>query len=466
MQDLFRFRHELSRLRTYAAAGFLMFTASLVAAAPPQRQKIPQDFVQVLRSFLPEEILFLHTDLPQLGLLELEDGGLLGLSSEGRAVSRDGGKTWPRFEPALVDGTPQKGAIFHLMRLKSGAIGGFYNRGGEMVRYGYTPWFVFSQDEGRTWSKPVRVAEPFNNAVLHGKAIVTSRGRIVVPVYTLVGRTIREKGKALFRDGIALVGHHGFEEYFTWCWVYYSDDAGRTWQPSGDKGVWVKGGELFVTLDHGAGGNYRCNEPWVVEVSPNHLMMLMRTPLGRLYQSWSQDDGSTWTRPEPTALASALAPPALEKLPACNDLLVIWNQSSADEIERSLQRHRISSAISRDGGASWIHGPNVFSIFRQQGDRNRFEPPPIRPYRALEQTPRLPPNDMEGTYPVLDLWKDRVLIQFTARERAFYLYDEKGQTGYERRHLPDQERARLEGQSRASVGTNISIGLPVSWFSR
>ena len=448
MQDLFHFRHELCRLLNYAAAGFLMFTGSLMAAAPPQRQKIPQDFVQVLRSFLPEEILFLHTDLPQLGLLELEDGSLLGLSSEGRAVSSDGGKTWVRFEPALVVDTPQKGAIRHLMRLKSGAIGGFYSQGGGAVRYGNSPWFVLSRDEGRTRSKPVRVAEPYNNAVLHGKAIVTSRGRIVAPVYTLVGRNITEKGKALFRDGTALVGHHGFEEFFTYCWVYYSDDEGRSWEPNRDKGVWAKGGELFVTLDYSAGGNYRCNEPWVVEVSPDHLLMLLRTPLGRLYQSWSQDDGTTWTRPEPTALASALAPPALEKLPGSRDLLVIWNQSSADEIERSLQRHRISSAISRDGGASWVHGPNVFSIFRQQGDQNRFEPPPIHPYRALEKTPRLPSNEMEGTYPVLDLWKDRVLIQFLVRERAFYLYDEKGQTGYDRRHLPEEERAQREGQSR------------------
>ncbi len=98
--------------------------------------------------------------------------------------------------------------------------------------------------------------------------------------------------------------------------------------------------------------------------------------------------------------------------------------------------------------------------------QNRFEPPPIRPYRALEQTPRLPSNEMEGTYPVLDLWKDRVLIQFLVRERAFYLYDEKGQTGYDRRHLPEEERARREGQSRASVSTNICTGLPVAWFSR
>ena len=77
-----------------------------------------------------------------------------------------------------------------------------------------------------------------------------------------------------------------------------------------------------------------------------------------------------------------------------------------------------------------------------------------------------PSNEMEGTYPVLDLWKDRVLIQSLVRERAFYLYDEKGQTGYDRRHLPEEERARREGQSRASVSTNICTGLPVGWFSR
>ena len=93
MQDLFRFRHELSRLLNYAAAGFLMFTASLMAASPPQRHRIPQDFVQVFRSFLPEEILFLHTDLRNWACWNSKMEASWAFPLRGRAVSRDGGKT-------------------------------------------------------------------------------------------------------------------------------------------------------------------------------------------------------------------------------------------------------------------------------------------------------------------------------------------------------------------------------------
>src|SRR5438046_951662 len=63
----------------------------------------------------------------------------------------------------------------------------------------------------------------------------TNTGRIVVSVYTLIGKTIWEEGKAPFRDRIALVGHHGYENFFSYCWAYYSDDEGRTWQPNDDR---------------------------------------------------------------------------------------------------------------------------------------------------------------------------------------------------------------------------------------
>ena len=128
--------------------------------------------------------------------------------------------------------------------------------------------------------------------------------------------------------------------------------------------------------------------------------MILRTPLGRFYQSWSADNGTSWSRPEPTALASALAPAALGQIPGSDDLLIIWNQASADEIQRGMQRHRLSSAVSKDGGATWRHTGNVFSIFLNDGDTDKVELSPIQPYRALEHAPRLPPNDLEGTIPI------------------------------------------------------------------
>jgi len=298
---------------------------------------------------------------------------------------------------------------------------------------------------------------------MHG-ATLTSSGRIVVSAYSMVGKTIPERGKAPFHDQVALVGHHGYEYFFTFCFTYHSDDEGRSWQTNEGRGVWAAGGELFVTVNESAGGHYCCEEPVVAEVSPGHLLLLLRTPLGRFFQSWSKDNGTKWTRPEPTTLASAYAPASLMRIPGTSDLLVIWNQSSVDEIERGWQRHRLSSAISRDGGATWKHGRNVFSIFQQAGDVTRVEPPPLRVYRAAEQSPRLPPKDVEGTYPSVSFWKDRALIRFTCIERAFYVYDEEGKTGYQRRELPPLERARREGRDRASISAGVCVGLPVSWF--
>jgi len=44
----------------------------------------PEDFLQVLRSYLPQDILFLHLDLPHMAVLELDGGRLLGISQLGR----------------------------------------------------------------------------------------------------------------------------------------------------------------------------------------------------------------------------------------------------------------------------------------------------------------------------------------------------------------------------------------------
>ena len=106
--------------------------------------------------------------------------------------------------------------ISQLLRLKTGGIGGFYDKSEPDKQYGLTPWFVRSDDEGKTWSQPVEVGEPYNNSVMHG-ATVTSTGRIVVSVYKLLGKTVWEKGRSLFGDDIALVGHHGYEHFFTYC---------------------------------------------------------------------------------------------------------------------------------------------------------------------------------------------------------------------------------------------------------
>ena len=181
--------------------------------------------------------------------------------------------------------------------------------------------------------------------------------------------------------------------------------------------------------------------------------MVLRTPLGRFYQSWSDDNGATWSLPEPSSLASALAPGAIGKIPGTDDLLIVWNQCSPDETQRGMQRHRLSTAVSRDGGATWSHGRNVFSIFHQEGDRTYVEPPPPGSYRALLDGPRLPLNDMEGTYPFLEFWKDTAIIRFSTTKRDYYIVDEAGKTGYDAR-----------AEERVGLKADVCLGLPLAWF--
>jgi hypothetical protein len=210
----------------------------------------------------------------------------------------------------------------------------------------------------------------------------------------------------LVGDDYQHIGGHDYENVMDHSWVYFSDDEGKTWQRNTD-------GSMIVTLDYGARGHYSCEESAIAEVSPGHLLLIHRTPLGRFFQSWSSDDGTTWSQPEPTALASARAPACLKRIPGTKDLLIVWNQASAEEIRMGFHRNRLSAAISQDGGLTWKYHKNVRT---REGDRTtKVEPPPIQNYRtrrlAIKRKDAYRPY---SSYPVVGFWKDRVIITFYA----------------------------------------------------
>ena len=418
-----------------------------------------ESFESRVRSSTPRDAAFVHIHLNRVAMIELADGRLLQVAPEGRVISSDGGVTWSEPEP-IFDTAGQPVNRGHPILLRSGGLGLLYSYSDEKrSRYGMGIWFRRSDDEGQSWSQPVEVSEPHNNAWIgagYGPPVtVTSAGRIVVSAWAGIGKTEPERAIALHGDRWARTGHHGWESFFRYSWAYYSDDEGQTWHANEGKGVHAAGGELFITLDYGAGGAHSCEEPVLTDVSPGHLLMFHRTGLGRLYQSWSADDGASWTLSEPTALASAQAPAALRRIPGTDYLLLIWNQSSADEIWRGRQRHRLSSAISRDGGATWQHGRNVFFVEDEDGTITKIEAPSIEYHRALEHSPRLAPGDLEGTYPSLGFWQDRAIVTFRCFDRARYLLDAD----------PPQRPPPGAGASAASGrAVCVSVGLPTSWF--
>ena len=118
-----------------------------------------------------------------------------------------------------------------------------------------------------------------------------------------------------------------------------------TWRRSQDS--------LFVWPDDGYRGAYACDEPTIAEAGDGRLVMYMRSTVGRVVESWSDDCAETWSRAVPNGLANSYSPVRIRRIPSTGDLHVVWNQVSAEEIRAGFRRSRLSSAISTDNGVTW-----------------------------------------------------------------------------------------------------------------
>ena len=290
-------------------------------------------------------------------------------------TSNDHGRTWSEtFAVKETDGSEiplaQNTAHLSLLHLKSGRLGIVH--GGPVSRPGRdgTVHFRTSEDSGKTWSKAIPI-DPIFAVCRTQAARVLSSGRIVVPVMKWIS---------------PYTGRNSEDENNNLCysWVYYSDDEGQTWSRSLS--------ELLVILDRGRSGYTHFEETVLEELPDKTLLMFGRTELGRPYQSTSNDEGISWTSPEPVQLASSYTPSTLIRIPSTKDLLVAWNQTSTEEMLTGLNRHRLSTAISKDEGKTWTHFRNLESL----DNRTQIEPPTGEPaiYR-MENYAYLQPVDRD-----------------------------------------------------------------------
>ena len=283
----------------------------------------------------------------------------------------------------------------------------------------------------------------------------TSSGRLVVPADTYYGqgigphnREIPITGK-LARNQWVSTAAHFTDPHFGMVSVYYSDDDGRTWQRNKD-------GELFILNDWNSHFDF-VEEPSLTETAPGKLLMFMRTALGRLYQAWSHDNGETWTRPEPTALAATTTPAQIRTL-STGHLLCVWNQESPEEVKQGFNRTRLSAAISRNGGSVWEFFQNIESIY----ENTRVEPGPIEPVRPVEMSfkPGTPAPERDGryiktaekhgwwSYPSVFVMKDRVLIAHT-----YSTFDDE----------PDKASVYRSSNRDEMFNQKLKV-LPLTWF--
>lgn len=250
-----------------------------------------------------------------------EGGSDFGLCRIHAKISRDDGITWGE-ERMLVDVEPGDHNVQApgLTRLPSGelmlhCVRG--HRGGSSA----TMCLFRSSDEGQTWSEAGTVWSRSNGQWIQGGANqmnVLSSGRLLLP----------------FHFG---TGHQGSQHNTVAC--YLSDDEGYSWRrSSGTVNLPMRG----------------AMEASVAELGSGQLIMSLRTQLGSVFLSFSDDGGETWTLPQTSGLKAPESCTCLRLIPGTNDLVLFYNDSCYDPTRHHYGlRTPLTAAISRDGGITW-----------------------------------------------------------------------------------------------------------------
>jgi len=338
------------------------------------------------------------------GIVSGADGRLMAFNPGWQvSYSSDGGWTWKDSRP--LDIPDKSGTLQGVIRMQSGKLG-VWNEGWKSPFYFWT-----SNDEGITWSKRILIGP--EGAPFHGNVMIqTSKGRLIIPVrqgYTEASE-IRTGGAFWLLEGKKVqVQIHGHIAEAVMSNCYLSDDEGKTWHKSS--------GHIMIWKDKGFGGLWMADEPNVVELTDGRIMMYLRTSLGQLYKTYSSDGGRVWQYPEPTGLASCIAPCRLVRIPSdqwtedagcAGDLLLLWNQESAQEIRDGFARCRLESAISKDDGETWEHFKTLDAMGLPPAGRIEPEEPDL--VRKTDELSQMPPDWGRVNYPAVWFHKDTALV--------------------------------------------------------
>lgn len=180
-----------------------------------------------------------------------------------------------------------------------------------------------SRDDCETWSEAVQISRPGWYCNNHGRILRLKSGRILLPSHTPVANGI--------------VGSPYADTCHLHSLVFYSDDNFATWKESDD---------TMTAPGRGA------HEPTMVELKDGRILCFLRTTTGRIYQSYSEDEGVHWSTPGPTHFPAPDAEPLLTRIPETGDLMFMWNNV---ESHSNWPRTPLSVALSKDEGKSWGH---------------------------------------------------------------------------------------------------------------
>lgn len=275
--------------------------------------------------------------------VEMPDGSLALIDSEGLRCSHDDGATWS--EPRPICPGVNLGHVGHVgqfLRTRDGALVLLFLKF-DGYKFAWNDaegkptddtrlelWSIRSLDGGETWTDRQLVLGGYN-ADFTG-FLQTRDGRLVATVEHLTSDPAR--------------------------WVvcsFWSEDDGESWQRSN----WVDLG--------GHGHHDGATEPGVVELGDGRLLMLIRTGLDRFWYALSDDGGRNWRTIHPSPLDASSAPGSILRLRS-GRLALAWNRlcregasevprsaapSAASQVPASWHRQELSLALSEDEGETW-----------------------------------------------------------------------------------------------------------------
>jgi hypothetical protein len=271
-------------------------------------------------------------------IVELQDGRLCliytkftgGTADDSAAdlamrVSQDGGKSWSDDQLVVRHEGGQNAMSVSLLRLADGRIALFYLN--KQSHEDCRPLMRISSDEAATFGPPIScITDEVGYYVLNNdRAVQLQSGRLVLPV--------------------ALHNQPG-QEKPDWAgrvMCYVSDDVGQTWRRS----------DSVLEGRSAEGTRVTIQEPGVVELKDDQLMMFCRTNAGTQYVAYSSDQGNTWSELTPSNLQSPVSPATIERIPWSGELLCVWNDHSGVHPFTAGKRTPHCVAISCDEGQTW-----------------------------------------------------------------------------------------------------------------
>jgi hypothetical protein len=152
-------------------------------------------------------------------------------------------------------------------------------------------WHTKTRGSMSSWTPPRKLWEGWCGAF--NSSIQLRSGRLLLPFGARSDRDWHHRGEGL--DAFTYMG--SFEIV-----LLYSDDLGETWQLAPD----------VIKLPTHTLHNYGADEPVLLEKQDGSVWMIIRSQLGRLYESYSKD-GISWTRPTPTVFFSSDSPAGITR---------------------------------------------------------------------------------------------------------------------------------------------------------